>query len=534
MSRRPIFGLVLAAALVGGACGGGDDPAAPTVTESPSTSATGAVTTGPPTPADLPALSVSYAPDVSAAVISEVDGSGGTLTTTDAAGAVYTLTIPEGALRGPEAITMTPIGVQQSDIEGLTIAGVALEPEGLVFLRPATLEIERANPPAAAFGSSDGGSDFHLTPASVGTTTRIPVPHFSEVGVIEGRAEADKVRDGYRGGHRQVRYLQELATVMERVEDPEARLDAVSAVFDDWFADITRVAEGANSPSQVNDIYAEFLVATSNLTAIEVILEQALSSLGPAISVAASAIQDATDRMFREANLRCIQDREPNRVFEMLRWGTLHQFLWDEGWGPHDRAEEFEKALDACMRFEASFKSNASGQEGDAFFSADVRATVELGFGEFGPSLFFSRGDFRSPEIEDTVGGFAALSSPAGDSECNPTGSIGVILDLALDYGGGGALAETSVGVQSLLIRFPVIPTWICTATQGSFNVQEALWYPWFLGMELDLVDFGEVFTFPLEPGSGDVYGRYENRSVVEEKISVDVTIELRHDPQLP
>jgi hypothetical protein len=78
-------------------------------------------------------------------VASVIGPDGGTLSTTALDGSTYQLTVPEGALTGNEVIEMTPL----TDVSGLPfddfVAGVDLQPSGLLFWTPVTLTITPAH-----------------------------------------------------------------------------------------------------------------------------------------------------------------------------------------------------------------------------------------------------------------------------------------------------------------------------------------------------------------------------------------------------
>jgi len=105
-----------------------------------------------------------------------------------------TLTVPAGALSEDVPITVTPIlDLADSPLQGLLIGGVRLEPDGLLFLKPATLQMALpAGVPAAdvlGFGSEDDGSNLHLVPREIdGGTILVELWHFSAGGAAAGGA----------------------------------------------------------------------------------------------------------------------------------------------------------------------------------------------------------------------------------------------------------------------------------------------------------------------------------------------------------
>jgi hypothetical protein len=103
--KKNVFALSLLAASLLSSCGGNPDP-----------SSVGTVPLPEPSP-----LNVSITFDEARAVRQVVPLGGGTLSVTAEDGAVYTLTIPEGALLEETTVAMTPIGT----LEGAPIEGWA-------------------------------------------------------------------------------------------------------------------------------------------------------------------------------------------------------------------------------------------------------------------------------------------------------------------------------------------------------------------------------------------------------------------------
>jgi hypothetical protein len=198
---RPML-VIVALSLVASACG---DDAAPDPTTTGAVATTGTApgtttapvdTTAPTTTEAVDAISlpdfdsaaqpvdVSGVPDAGAAATAEMGPDGGVLEATAADGTVYTLSVPAGALVGPEQITMTPLTAVDGMPGELSAGGVLLEPEGLVFLASAELQVDLGEGAsgsdlfsAATFAD---GVDLHLTSAAVdGETLVLDVPHFT-------------------------------------------------------------------------------------------------------------------------------------------------------------------------------------------------------------------------------------------------------------------------------------------------------------------------------------------------------------------
>ena len=111
--------------------------------------------------------------------------SGGTLSTTGSDGTGYTLSVPEGALTGPEQITMTPIrSLRGTGLSQPVLAGADLEPSGLVLLKDVTLTITPPRPIPLSeqhgFVYEAGGQDFHRYPLALDKSKiEFQLMHFS-------------------------------------------------------------------------------------------------------------------------------------------------------------------------------------------------------------------------------------------------------------------------------------------------------------------------------------------------------------------
>jgi uncharacterized protein YjdB len=128
---------------------------------------------------------------------------GGTLETTSD-GIRYTLTIPPYALVEDVEVTLTAA----SNVTGLPlslgmIAAVQAGPEGLLFLKPATLAIELPNPAPAncvGFLFQDNGEGFHYNPIEIsGNTVTFDLMHFTlanlATGSILGTGTCEELKD---------------------------------------------------------------------------------------------------------------------------------------------------------------------------------------------------------------------------------------------------------------------------------------------------------------------------------------------------
>jgi hypothetical protein len=135
-------------------------------------------------PANPLTLTITTADDHAAAVAIGPDG--GTISTTDAVGTTYTLTIPADSLPLPITITMTPIASETGfPVDGTPehTLGVAFTPDGLTLAQTATLTITPVAPidvPMAVLDADGDGGDvgFHYFDHDA-AGVQIPIDHFS-------------------------------------------------------------------------------------------------------------------------------------------------------------------------------------------------------------------------------------------------------------------------------------------------------------------------------------------------------------------
>jgi hypothetical protein len=141
------------------------------------------------------ALSITPVLDTASAATATITSDGGTLTATAANGAIFTLTIPAGAIDDEETITMTPIAsISDLPLSGGLAGAVELAPEGLILLKTSTLVIKAPIPidQQSPFAWYDTGDDFHLYPLTLDVSTlTMTITHLCGYGIGVGTS-ADK------------------------------------------------------------------------------------------------------------------------------------------------------------------------------------------------------------------------------------------------------------------------------------------------------------------------------------------------------
>ena len=290
-----------------------------------------------------------------------------TITATAADGTTYTLVVPAGALLGPEQITMTPVAsVPDLPLSGGLVAGVQLEPHGLLLRQPAQLTIESpdAGPLAAqtAFLFHEEGADFHLypmdapAPADDVDTVRLSLTHFSTPGLGSGTA-ADR------------------ASVAERV--PARTQAQVEAAVSEFLRQERAHQQSGGEPNpevtqQVTEVMNQYhddvirprmeAAETDETLAAEAIAEglswsRQMQLLGDEDNPRHGEIMERVERILRnvmEQNWEDCLDHDLSAtldLFRVARSAALLGYAW---------AEEAQDKAFGCGRFEVRFDSRVT------------------------------------------------------------------------------------------------------------------------------------------------------------------------------
>jgi len=455
----------------------------------------------------------------------EMGPEGGEITTVAADGTRYTLSVPEGALLGVETITISPITLDESPFKEAAAFGVSMEPDGLVFFEPAVLEIsghsfERLT--SVAFSSDHDGDDFGAQIAAAGENATIQVAHFSRGGFVEAsEAEIDSIFSEYTPRSREGRHVQEIAHINQFVDDLDDRGAVLGSILESWFQEILAEASTANDAATVENLLGEFINARDHVKLLRTF--DGGSAIGESTDQAmvetALVLQEAAVRLFDQENLRCIQDRDPDAMFAMLKWALLYNWLEAEIQGDFSRVDELFGAIKQCARFRVEFESSVAFE-----FSSEVTASVPLEFQTGGGELLLNSGTMTYPTIQGTLNGTAV----AGKLSCTTQAPIDVALKLRLNPV-FGRLSDSEFDGAAVLVRF-YETNWVC----GGTAMQQALWIPWFVGAFSNARVEDGFYEFDTERSSNA--GVWAERSLIafSNGVTVTVDIELVHDPQLP
>lgn len=468
-------------------------------------------------------LPVAFSEETAAASTAEIGPEGGEVRAVSGDGTTYVLTVPDGALLGSERITLTPISLETSPFEDAAVLGVSMEPDGLVFLAASALTISGHSfvpSTSVAFASDHDGSDFQAQLGTIGESTTLPVTHFSTAGLFEAaEAEVASIFDEYAPHSREGQHVQEIAVINRRVENPDARGAALSAVLASWFTEIDADASATTDESTAESLLGEFVNARSYVELLRASDDTSAidTSVDEAMITAALTLQETASQLFDQRNLLCIQDREPDAMFAMLKWALLYTWLGGEITDNTSRTAEMGAAIKRCAIFRVEFVSHAS-----AAFSSTVQASIPL---EPPEDLNLNSGAFEYPTVRGVLNGQGA----AGNLACTSQAPIDVAIKLHFNPV-IGHLSDSEFDAAQIGIRFYEDTNWVC----GGQPIQQALWLPFFATGFASYRTGEGFYAFDMQPSNdAGVWVDAEDASS-SDGVHVTFDVDLIHEPQLP
>jgi hypothetical protein len=249
---------------------------------------------------------------------------GGTVTATSADGTVYTLRIPFGALLSPEQITMTPLeSVSGVPMSSPSLAGVDLEPDGLVLQKAATLTI---TPPApipvtkqTVFTAAADGSNYHAYPLETSTETiTVDLNHFCLYDVHPATSdEQDAVATHVPDTEQAVSESEVAPLVVQHREgtlEAEDFADRLDAHYEfDWYDHVKPLLDAAKTDAETAyDAVPAYLAWARSVTIL------GLANGEPFQGWVTSGMSDMLaiiKHHFDDAATQCAQDNHPQEQF---------------------------------------------------------------------------------------------------------------------------------------------------------------------------------------------------------------------------
>ena len=533
-------------------------------------------------PADLPQrpepnpINLFVSPEESNSVTLWIDpNSGGSISTTSVAGAIFNLTIPPGALITPEEISITPIkSIEGLGIEDIYFEGLVMKPEGLVLMQSATLTIEMPGfdlSDSLGFGTFENGEDFHLKGFDIQKNQMtMSVSHFSSVGLVGRERTGAEILRGiiedrdYSPAHGEGWAEHALSLIVAKsgalyicrpdpiTGNPPAGPGTCILPFE---ADVALIEQqayyahvrpalqlAANDSNLLEPADAElmgwlklrqwqpsreFMAEVGQLAFIHKALPVEDIDAG---MLAARAFKNAFD----QADLACFGDNDPDQAFRMWRWflliGGIESFgyptestlasslrIWDFEGLHRDKVME---QINNCFRFRVNFRSLMNGNMPEGFIY-DAQVAIDnifmgLNFG----TKEISANDVSLPYEYFTAG----VPQPPCTLETNP-GSIKLelIVNANLTYNVRKA--------ENLWIRFT-----IDEKPQEIISCQVSI-----LETELWHANFSDAYGLPGRHQqaqveldiirSGDTYAQYEFATITSLGATNTTQISLTHIP---
>jgi hypothetical protein len=301
---------------------------------------------------------------------------GGTLSLTNDQGTVFTLSLPAGALREEQEISMTVV----TNIVGLPLSGgligaVQLAPEGLQLFTNATLTIQSATPfstnELTSFAYRGTGEDFHWFPDEIsGNTVVLFLSHFSGHGSGRGTDQDRGAQNQRTPSDPSARAEQRAAQATHTARSQGRRVDegTLSELLSEYAEAVRgRVAQGLSSDGALTLAIWHFqrwwlLVQQYRMAdRFAPTAEEFLNGLG-------AGGKNLIDRHHQQS----VQNKDPSEIKTIWTWARTFA---DYGLVPRSglTPEFIRTTLVKCARFELSFDSTI---ELPKAYSSRLQATV--------------------------------------------------------------------------------------------------------------------------------------------------------------
>jgi len=346
---------------------------------------------GPGTPARAPhPLTVVPWLNRNVTASTEMDYFGGTLNLTNAAGYVFSLHVPPGALDWREVITMTDV----AQIDGLPLSGglraaVDLQPEGLIFSVPARLEIQ--SPTALntnallGFSAMNDGRQFALHPSSVSNwTVSLDLLHFTLAGAGEGTGSDAQAQTQNLPDDPMAAADQEIAAANQECQlgncDTSSHMDKLRKLCVQY-ADqtvIPKLKQAVQDPSDavLDDALSTWLEWARRLQLLGLAddalgADQSGSELGKRLISAAGLASKATFNGMTKVCQECM-NHNVWRIYRVIDLARKAQLL---GW---DYDSKLWECIKKCLVFELKIESEITDQTTKGNFLTHTKSTVRL------------------------------------------------------------------------------------------------------------------------------------------------------------
>ncbi len=486
-------------------------------------------------------LKIEMTLDATAVVEQEIGQEGGTLSVTGSDGTVYTLVIPTDALLSPELIRMVPAtSITGLPFEDSAPAGVHLEPDGLIFFKAVTLKIQPATVQEGliwvGFGTETDGQDFHLQPAvTQDNTLHILIAHFSDYGLARARKEeVGRLRDIYTPSDAQNYFVNQYGTISHLVDDPEARVEALTKALRDWYnySVLVRINNAAVFDDRLDAAVGEFLAWSDMIETLDLFFSNGKlkENLRDEIEEGQDALATAFKNAFKKASDRCTSNNDPDEAFRMRRYGLAaeHMQLWGRSGLDESEARDM---LKACFKFDFLFRSKVVVETDNGTKISQVMARIPLDVDKH--SVFSSTGGSLI-DVGDLIFEINTLSNLPDFCQLNGTpGKMAVLFIYNLNYSKNLPWTISDVKVK-MFFRVRPEESITCTTPGGTISNLLLIWRPFFQQANQGFFGTDMAMTIGLpKVKKGEIYAEMELYGQIADVPNSDErsTYQLIHTP---
>ena len=340
--------------------------------------------------------------DPTTSVSADVSPVGGSLQLTNVDGYRFTLTFPDGALAGPETITMTAV----TSIGGLPLSGglraaVSLEPEGLEFSQPVRLDITSPVGFAATrtigFGANSNGMEFALAPSFLtNDTVTLYLWHFTLGGVGEGTAGDAQTQAANGPDSPSDRYQQQVAASAAACKaDPSCDIDG-DAKLDELANELIGMFDNVVKPQLKQAVADDSVVMAAVVTFVEwrhsvelfsldrpkKVNDMRYDRLQSRVAIGNALAADALHKALQKACQACLQ-HDLAKIEKMIELVHAADLLSYGNYMP-----EVKQCIAKCLQFELHFRSTFELPTDAGIWTIKTEARVKLRLNEEGVGTY--------------------------------------------------------------------------------------------------------------------------------------------------
>lgn len=423
-----------------------------------------------------------------------IPAKGGQVNLTLPNGIAYQLTIPEGALLNDQEITLTPITrIDGMRLSGGLIAGVELQPDGLVLDKPATLTITVPKgynvKQMVGIGYHGKGTGFHLDLATGdGKTITMLIDSFSGHGAASGTSDDVGKQANQPTASPADATAQQLANAVQQCvgQDVANCLPLIQQLSDTYQNQVKPDLQAAqNDDTQIDSAGAEFLKWWHDVEALsldeEITINGKLYNLPGYISDGKALLIKGLRNAFDQASKRCISQEDISQVTKMYNRLRVLALLSDDTQPPYNLQTKW-KDFEACSRYRLTFESKMTWKMGESMtVTADLKGSAIFRLDEEGQYIVYSTrngaGTLTYQSFDITFNGASQqLNNLCTIDTSEVSGKLSGGLRLAhVDQATGNSVVDPLPVLKPTAFGQNV-PKWVCkSGTNLNFDVSSML-----------------------------------------------------------